>query len=126
MKELGKLPEIRVGDIFINPRALKVRVKNPDGNLNDSNTRHSFNQTAYIREGGKLTVVAIDGDQILVSHRKLNKEKSFGTEAGNGVLFLVSRWKFMKLIVPGLKDTAGEWELRYIKQLLEKAKTKPS
>jgi hypothetical protein len=123
---MDELPEIQIGEILTNLEPRWIRVKNPEGNANDSKTLHAFNERAWIREGSKLTVIAIDGDQILVSYQKPGQEKSWGTEAGNGTLFLVSRWKLMKMTTSHLRATSRDFERTYIIELLKRVNFVPS
>ena len=121
---MQELPKLQVGDVFTNLEPRSVRIKNPNGIKNDSNGLHAFNEKAWIREGGELTIIIIDGDQMLVKYQKSHKEKCLGTDAGNGALFLVNRWKFMRMTIPALKKTAEEHERKYIATLLERVRKK--
>jgi hypothetical protein len=121
---MQELPNIQVGDVYTNLEPRSVRIKNPTGIKNDSNSTHAFNEKAWIREGGELTIVVIDGSQMLVKYQKPHKEKCLGTDAGNGALFLVNRWKFMRMTIPALKKTADAHERNYILELLAKVAAK--
>lgn len=85
-------PDIKVGDVAINPRWTWVEVQNPNGRQN-GNCFHEFGESVGIQVGGKLVVVAIKGDQALVSYES-PRGQGCGTEAGNGTLFFVSKRNF--------------------------------
>jgi hypothetical protein len=121
---MKNLPELKVGDSFANLEPVKARIKNPEGHRNDGGGLFKFNERAWIMDGGKLTIVAIDGDQILARHQKPGKEKSTGAQAGNGALFLMSRWKFLKMTVEDLKIRAEDMEKEYVERLKERARIK--
>jgi hypothetical protein len=120
------LPSIKVGDSFENLEPRQVRVKNPNGVRNDGNVFYAFNERTWIMMGGKFTIVALDGDQILVRYEKGNGEKSRGNEAANGTLFLVNHWKLIKMTVDKLEKSWKTYEQEYVKRLLARAQASSS
>lgn len=103
---------VRVGDVAINPRWTWIKVKNPKGRRN-GNGFHDFGDSAGIKEGGRLTVVAIDGDQVLVSYES-PRPNPCGSEAGNGTLFFVPKGPFVRM--------TEEWHLAHVSKADEKAR----
>ena len=90
-------PEIRIGDVVINPRHAWIKVMNPKGRRNGNGFR-SFGDSASIEREGKLTVVAIEDEQVLVSYES-PRGQGYGAEAGNGTLFFVPRRVFGNMTV---------------------------
>jgi len=68
---------------------------NPNGRRN-GNSFYNFGEFTGLQEGARLTVVAIKNDQILVSYVSPNRQ-SFGSEAGNGTLFLIPESIFVTM-----------------------------
>ncbi len=89
------IAEVKVGDAAINPKWQWIDVANPKGRAN-GNGFNEFGDHAGIKEGGILTVVAIDGSRILVSYES-PRGQGYGSEAGNGTLFFVSKRKFASM-----------------------------
>lgn len=86
------LPEIKVGDVAINAHHMWIKVMNPKGRRNGNGFR-SFGDSASIARDGKLTVVAVEDEQILVSYAS-PKGQGYGAEAGNGTLFFLPKHVF--------------------------------
>ena len=112
LKSFGEIgvhePDIKVGDVAINPRWTWVKVKNPKGRRN-GNSFHDFGDSAGIKEGGKLTAVAIEGDQVLGSYES-PKGQGFGSEAGNGTLFFVPKRDFLTMTASYAAGQASKHE----------------
>lgn len=83
---------VEIGDVAINPKWNWITVKNPKGRRN-FNGFHDFGDSAGIKEGAKLTAVAIEGYNVLVSYES-PKGQGAGSEAGNGTLFFVPKQIF--------------------------------
>ncbi|MBI4158502.1 MAG: hypothetical protein HY505_02710 [Candidatus Yanofskybacteria bacterium] len=86
------LPEIKVGDVATNPRHTWIRVMNPKGRRTGNGFR-AFGDSASIARDGKLTVVAVEDEQVLVSYAS-PRGQGYGAEAGNGTLFFVPKRVF--------------------------------
>lgn len=118
LKFLGEVtihePDVKVGDVAINPRWTWVKVKNPKGRRN-GNSFHDFGDSAGIKEGGKLTAVAIENGQVLVSYES-PKGQGFGSEAGNGTLFFVPKSEFraMTAAYQTIQTSKGEEKARIL------------
>ncbi|OHA07807.1 MAG: hypothetical protein A2934_02965 [Candidatus Sungbacteria bacterium RIFCSPLOWO2_01_FULL_47_10] len=104
----GDLAPIHVGDVAINPEWTWIEVQNPKGRRN-GNGFHGFGDSAGIKARAKLTVVAIDGDQVLVSYES-PKGQGFGSEAGNGTLFFVSQLEFIGMTAKYHREQASQSE----------------
>lgn len=81
--------EITLGQKAVNPEWQWIEVQNPKGRRN-GNSFHDFGDSAGIKEGGILTVVAIKDNSVLVSYESPNGQ-GYGSEAGNGTLFFVKK-----------------------------------
>ena len=88
----AETPEINIGDTAINPDHRWITTMNPKGRPNGNGFR-KFGEDASILEGGELTVVAIDGENILVSYKSA-RGQGYGAEAGNGTLFFLPKHVF--------------------------------
>jgi hypothetical protein len=106
--------DIAAGDFAINPRWQWIKVKNPNG-IKSGNSSRAFGETAGIKEGAKLTVVAPTEDKVLVSYES-PRGQGYGSEAGNGTLFFVSKEEF--------KTMTNDWERIHDKKEADKAKIK--
>ena len=83
------------GDTVINPKWRWAIVQNPNGQKN-GNGFNKFGDSAGIAENATLTVVAVDGKDVLVSYES-PEGQGFGSEAGNGTLFFIPKDVFIKL-----------------------------
>lgn len=73
--------EINVGDVATNSRHTWIKVMNPKGRRNGNGFRE-FGDSASIARDGKLTVVAVEDEQVLVSYAS-PRGQGYGAEAGN-------------------------------------------
>lgn len=93
--ELEPEPEIKVGDVATNPRHTWIKVMNPKGRRNGNGFKE-FGDSASIARDGKLTVVAVEDEQVLVSYAS-PRGQGYGAEAGNGTLFFVPKHVFVTM-----------------------------
>ena len=93
LPELKKpMPVVNVGDTAFNPEWGWIKVQNPKGRPN-GNSFHKFGDHAGIKAGAKLTVIAHEGIEVLVSYES-PEGQGYGSEAGNGTLFFVPKRSF--------------------------------
>ena len=109
-----EIPEIHIGDTATNPEHRWIETRNPKGRKNGNGFRE-FGKTASVQEGGELTVVAVDGDNLLVSYKSPNGQ-GYGAEAGNGTLFFLPAHVFAHMTerYQRIQETRGQQKARVI------------
>ena len=68
-------------------------------------------------KGATLTILVIDGDQILVKYKSGNAEECIGTNAANGTVFIANYWKLIKMTSSTLEKSWETYELEYATRL---------
>ena len=112
--------EIKKGDTQTVPDREWVDVVNPkpvEQKYRGSTKDLKRGDTCSIQKGGKVTVIGIDGDRVLV--RYTSPAPSIGTPCPSGVLFFVSKDKFQDMTPRYSEITAQEKrEINTVKELL--------
>ena len=100
---------IKVGDTAIVPEWERITVMNPTP-ISNAHVTFYFESTCDIERGGKLTVIAIHEDKLLVRYKI--KGEPGGIQCPSGAIFFVSKEKFSQMTERYLKLKEEEKNLR--------------